>query len=122
MRTYLPPHARMRQIRRDTVRPDPPAPAPANVDEALAQVVTPETVFVVEEATPEPVTPEPEDVAVEAAEVPEVPTVPDVPALQFDEQMTKKDLIAVALSAGWKVPNGMSKAAILAELKTISGR
>lgn len=145
MSSYKPPYARMRQIRRDCVRPEAPAapeaPAvPANVEAALA--LLPEDVFIVEveqpaeavaEANEPPVAEEslpdepeaeespaePAEVAAEEEAAPEVaaPEVAPAPSkLVFSSQMNKSALIAVALSAGWEVPADMSRSSILAEL------
>lgn len=144
--SYMPPFARMRQIRRDAVRPEKDTPAPVNVEAALALVpeVAPlvETVLVLEVApqadlevavatpeeeipTDEP-TPEVEDKPAIPAEAPakEEAAAEVVPAevaaapkkLVFNNQMNKKDLTAIARAAGWEVPEDLTRAAILAGL------
>ena len=111
--TYHPPFARMRQIKRDTVRPerDPapvPTPEPANVSEALAQT-PPEAVYVIEEPTP----PEPEPVVVERTiKLPE----PEAKT-KFNPQMKKSELVVIAANLNIPISDEMTKAQILDALK-----
>ncbi len=131
---YLPPFARMRQIKRDTVRPerDPvpvPTEPPANVSEALAQ--TPEAVYVIEEpevaertikpvevVVPEPVEPEPapEPVVPEPV-VPEPAPVEPEPKVKAHPQMKKSELVVIAANLGLPLSDEMTKAQILDAIK-----
>lgn len=114
--TYHPPFARMRQIKRDTVRPE-RDPAPANVTEALAQT-PPEAVYVIEEPTP----PEPEPVVVERAiKLPEPEPEPEPEPVEakakFNPQMKKSELVVIAANLNIPISDEMTKAQILDALK-----
>jgi len=127
----------MRQIKQDCVRPERDT-TPINVEAALA-AKAPEAVFVVEEAAPPaPVveqTPAPIEEALTDEQSPALAEAPEAPVeevlaveeppeqvaatpskLVFNNQMTKKELIAIALAAGWEVPAEMTRASILAAL------
>lgn len=123
--TYRPPASRMRLIKRDA-----PAPVrnhiqpPRNVEEALVQAAVtppPEAVFVVEEVA-QPVMEEvvPPLRAVTAKPDPEVAVKPEPKAkveIQFNPQMKKSVLLAIAVGAGLAVDETMTKNQIISTLQ-----
>lgn len=106
--SYKPPASRMRTLRANKPpRPQGP-PAPANVEEALAEAVEPEVVVAPE---PEVVEPEVVEVAPEPIEEAEDPKV-EVP--EYGMLNRKAELLAIAESLGLDDANdGMTKAQII---------
>lgn len=113
MSSYLPPFARMRQIKQGTpARERAGVPLGRNVEEALIQMASEpvtETIIVVEVPAPVIVL-DPTPVVVE----PEV-VVPK--RTKFDPSVKKADLIAIGLAAGLTLDDSMTKNEIIAALQ-----
>ena len=117
--SYLPPFARMRQIRKAAAPRTPSVTDmggtnPQNVEEALAAVdPEPEPVFVVEISDP-----------VDDSEPPMADPVAPVVAdpIKIDASMKKAELLALAEALGVEADDTMTKSQIIAVLRAATGQ